>query len=898
MSAIRESRDPSPGQGAAALLAGDSGVALPPPGRVPGALWGLLALLCGLALTLALHRQQLSEQWVSHDAAMRALADKGYVALQSELQSSELLVRSVQTLFLASQDVTAAEFAHLYENLRPREQFPSLLALAYAQREIRPDGVHYITERVAPLQGNERLRGLDVNAQAPNFAALQTSLDTGRSTMSAPFRLVQLSAAGQPADGVTMRLPVYSPGDPPRSAVERHARVRGSIGVSFRVEDLIANGLPLEVLRAMHIRISDITDGHAQLLFDSHPGLALPGAARGARIERQLTYGGRIWRAVMVPLHAVPASLPWGQSVLPAGVLISVLLGLLVWSFVSTQRRALHMGWRMSRRYRESEERFRALNELLPALVLLADVEDGRITYANQAARDRLGHTLGVLTLPVLFEDAALRAKLQQMERHVHGSTEAVLHNGADVRFWASVSIAPVELDGRSQVVMVASDITEQRALTELLGYQASHDELTELFNRREFERQLERVLAASDEGAPIRALLYIDLDQFKLINDTSSHIAGDQLLAQLAALMREQLTENDVLARLGGDEFGVLLANVADRAAAEAIAERFRRCIDGYVFLWEQNSYMVSASIGGVMIDHPGITLKDLLAQADTACYLAKELGRNRIHFYSEQDDESARRRSEMEWANRLRWAAEERRLVLTYQEVRSLSSGVGDGIRVELLLRFRDESGRLVVPGAFMPAAERYGLMPQIDRWVIETALANFDRLHPAGSALQLAAINLSGASVEDPALAERIVELLQQYRVAPERVCFEVTETVAVRQLSQVARFMARLRAVGCKVALDDFGVGMSSFSYLKHLPVDIIKIDGGFIRDMLIDPVSHAMVRAVTDIGHRLGLLVVAEWVTEPSIAVALQALEVDLAQGYALHAPEVVLCQRQ
>jgi diguanylate cyclase (GGDEF)-like protein/PAS domain S-box-containing protein len=896
VSAIGDSRGHSSGREAVTPIAGDNGVALPPPGRVPGYLWGLLALLCGLMLTLALHRQQRNEQQISHDAAMRALADKGYVALQSELQSSELLVRSVQTLFLASQDVTAAEFTHLYENLRPREQFPSLLALAYAQREERPDGVHYITERVAPRQGNENLPGLDVSAQAPNFAALQTSLDTDRSTMSAPFRLVQRSAGGRPTDGVTMRLPVYSPGDPPASVAERRARVRGSIGVSFRVADLIATGLPPEVRQAMRIEISDITDGRALPLFDSHPEIPLPAAGGGVHIERRLSYGGRTWRALMAPLHAAPPPLPWGQSVLPAGVLVSVLLGLLVWSLASTQRRALQLGWRMSRRYRESEERFRALNELLPALVLLADVEDGRITYANQAARDRLGRPLGALTLPVLFEDAVLRAELQRMEPSRHGRTEAVLHNGADVRFWASVSIAQVELDGRSQLVMVASDITEQRALTELLGYQASHDELTELYNRREFERRLERVLAATREDGPIRALLYLDLDQFKLINDTSSHIAGDQLLAQLAAVMREQLTGDDVLARLGGDEFGVLVANAKDRTGAEAVAERLRRAIDDYVFLWEQSSYMVSASIGGVMIDRPGITLKDLLAQADTACYMAKEQGRNRIHFYSEQDDESARRRSEMEWANRLRWATEERRLVLTYQEVWPLAPA-GDGARIELLLRFRDESGRLVVPGAFMPAAERYGLMPVIDRWVIESALANFDRLHPSGSALQLAAINLSGASVEDTALAERIVELLRQYRVPPERVCFEITETVAVRQLSQVARFMTRLRAVGCKVALDDFGVGMSSFSYLKHLPVDIIKIDGGFIRDMLTDPVSHAMVRAVTDIGHRLGLQVVAEWVTEEPIVAALRELGVDLAQGFALHAPEVVLCQR-
>jgi EAL domain-containing protein (putative c-di-GMP-specific phosphodiesterase class I) len=233
----------------------------------------------------------------------------------------------------------------------------------------------------------------------------------------------------------------------------------------------------------------------------------------------------------------------------------------------------------------------------------------------------------------------------------------------------------------------------------------------------------------------------------------------------------------------------------------------------------------------------------------------------------------------------------------LLTYQELTPLASADRDGVRIELLLRFRDESGRLMVPGAFMPAAERYGLMPTIDRWVIETALSHFDQLHPQGAALRLATINLSGASVEDDALADRIIELLSLHRVDPGRVCFEITETVAVRHLSQVARFMQRLRAVGCKVALDDFGAGMSSFGYLKNLPVDIIKIDGSFIRDMLDDPVSYAMVRAATDIGHQIGLTVVAEWVTSEAVMQALRELGVDLAQGFSLHMPELVPFQR-
>jgi len=848
-------------------------------------------LLAGLLLTLVLHHQEQVRQRAATRVALDELADKSFTALQSRLITSELLIRSVQTLYIASDEVTTEDFQHFYANLRPRDLFPSLVAVAYAQRSDAPGGERYVTRQVAPMEGNERLLGLDVTSQTPNMDALVAAQRSGEPALSAPFDLIQKESDGRPIRGITMRLPVYSEGSPPSTPAERAARLEGSIAASFRVSQLVGSAFSAEALRRLHIQVFDIGEP-ARALFDAGATMA---AEDVGGFQRDLHYGGRVWR-VHMGYSLLPGGWSWSGTLLPSGLLISLLLALLVWSMMGTQHRAVELGWRMSRRYRESEERFRALNELLPALVLLADANQGRVTYANRAARDRLGDPLGH-ALPGLFEDAAVRQRLADPRSGAVEQLEAVLRNERQQRFWASVSIAHVELDGVPKLLMVASDVTEQRLLNDRLVHQASHDALTELYNRREFERHLGKAMADVAGGAPAAALLYIDLDQFKLINDTSGHMAGDQLLAQLAMTMREQLGDHDILARLGGDEFGVLLPRVASVEAAERVAEQLRRRIDGYVFMWEQRSYSVSASVGGVMLDKPGVHLHELFAQADTACYMAKEAGRNRVHFYSEHDDETARRRSEMEWATRLRWAADEGRLLLHYQELLPLAPQPGEGVRIELLLRFRDEDGHLVVPGAFIPAAERYGLMPAIDRWVIETALAHFDQLHPSGKALQLATINLSGASVEDDALAERIIALLAEHRVDPARVCFEVTETVAVRHLSQVARFMQRLRAVGCKVALDDFGAGMSSFGYLKNLPVDIIKIDGSFIRDMLEDPVSHAMVRAVTDIGHRLGLTVVAEWVTGEDVMQALRELGVDLAQGFSLHRPEPVPFQR-
>jgi diguanylate cyclase (GGDEF)-like protein len=689
-----------------------------------------------------------------------------------------------------------------------------------------------------------------------------------------------------------MRLPVYSPGPPPATVADRRARMRGSLAVSFLVRRLIADSIPAETLDKMRVVVTDATGGAREVLFDSG------GAAEGAAVEHDIAFGGRVWRLAMQPRRAgVPLASEWTQSMLWPGLIASVLFALLAWSVANTRRRALELGLRMSQRFRESEQRFRALNDLLPALVLLVRPADGVVLYANQAAAARLGDGVVGVGLDALFEDPALRRRLRA-EDGAEGrwdNVEAVLVSLGGDRFWVSSSIARVRVGDEERMLMVATDISEQRQLTELLSYQASHDNLTELYNRREFERHVRRALQAAGNGQA-SALLYIDLDQFKLINDTSGHLAGDQLLSQLAVVMSEIVGPGDMLARLGGDEFGVLLHD-ADAARATAVAERLRLRIEGHIYAWEHRSYTISASIGVVLLDRPGMTLREALAQADTACYLAKEHGRNRLHVFSGDDDETIRRRGEMEWANRLRWAIDEGRLLLDYQEVRPLHDGGHGEPHIELLLRLRDEDGRVVAPGAFLPAAERYGLVPQLDRWVIAEAISHFERLHAGGGAPGRCSLNLSAASLEDEGLADYVLDLIARHGVPPQRLCFEITETEAVRNLARAVRFIERLRAVGCLVALDDFGAGMSSFGYLKNLPVDVIKIDGSFIRDMDADPMSCSIVDAITEIGHQRGLEVVAEWVGDARTIEILRKLGVDYGQGFALHRPEPVLYQR-
>jgi diguanylate cyclase (GGDEF)-like protein/PAS domain S-box-containing protein len=873
---------------------------MPEPHRRQSALaWSLVAFVAGVALSAAVGLSQFRVLRDERDMQLDRAAERSYDALHNQLAVCGLLVRSVQSLFLASEDLTATEFERVYGNLRPKEVFPSLQAMAYAHRSVVDGREHYVTSLVAPREGNERLLGLDLERQPSNLDALKRAERTDQPAMTAAFLLVQLADLPGNRDGIVIRLPVYSPGAPPRNEAERAARIRGSLAVSFRISTLIATALPAETLEVMDVRVRDLGEPGQPVLYAS----GVPAAPELSLLRvRDLHYGGRTWRMELRPRTGF-ALVPWQRpaGVFAGGVLASLLLAGLVWALMRTRGHALLLAEQMSAQYRESEARFRSLNELLPALVLLARA-DGRIVYANRAARDRLGLAAdaeisqsleAVLGEPGLLAQAALDL-VAEATPMVH-SVELSGPDGS--RFWTTLSLSRIELQSQAHILAVASDITELRALTEQLRHQATHDSLTGLANRYAFEQRLDEVLARPGAHEDC-ALLYLDLDQFKLINDTSGHYAGDQLLSHLAQHLRQSLEPGEMLGRLGGDEFGVLLDGGGE-TRARRVAERLRLAIDGFVFVWENRTYSITASIGVALVGRSGLSKRELLAMADTACYLAKERGRNRSHVFVDTDDDATLRRSEMEWVNRVRWAMAEGRLGLDFQELRSLRVGAREeeGAHFELLLRLQDEDGRAVPPGAFIPAAERYGLMPQLDRWVVSTALANFDRLHPSGK-VALCAINLSGPTVDDDEFAEFVLDALREHRVPAHKVCFEITETAAVGNMARVVRFITRLREVGCRFALDDFGAGMSSFGYLKNLPVDMIKIDGSFIRELESDPMSFSIVRAVTQIGHQIGLKVIAEWVGSDATCELLRLLGVNFAQGYFLHAPEPTVFSRE
>ncbi|WP_092397767.1 EAL domain-containing protein [Pseudomonas sp. NFACC39-1] len=540
--------------------------------------------------------------------------------------------------------------------------------------------------------------------------------------------------------------------------------------------------------------------------------------------------------------------------------------------------------------------------------VITTDVE-GAIAYMNPAAEAmthwKAEHATG-LPLAALFnllDDNAQSEGLTLIEhilsgrlgggsehskliQRLDGSTVSVTLVGAPIRHAGKVSGA----------VLVLHDMTQERQYIANLSWQATHDALTGLANRREFEYRLEQALHNLTRQVGRHALMFLDLDQFKLVNDTCGHAAGDELLRHICALLQSGLRENDTLARLGGDEFGILLENCSPEAA-EKIADGLRQTVQNLHFVWKGRPFVTTVSIGLVHIAQSPMTLEASLRAADMACYMAKEKGRNRVQVYHADDSELSLRFGEMAWVQRLHMALEENRFCLYAQEIAALGPGDHGGGHIEILLRLHDEAGRMILPDSFIPAAERYGLMTSLDRWVVENVFKiirqclNDSRQGP----MAMCAINLSGTTIGDQAFLDFLRKQFAAYSIPPEMICFEITETSAISNLGSAIRFINELKSLGCYFSLDDFCAGMSSFAYLKHLPVDFLKIDGSFVKDMLDDPINRAMVEVINHIGHVMGKRTIAEFVETTQIEQALLEIGVDYAQGYVIERPQLFTC---
>ncbi len=529
----------------------------------------------------------------------------------------------------------------------------------------------------------------------------------------------------------------------------------------------------------------------------------------------------------------------------------------------------------------------------------------GRVEYLNPVAEELTGWRL---------EDSLGRT-IDEIFRAFHEETCEPLENPLAVavrRIRSIKSVRPMLLirkdgnelyiestaspirDGTGTVtggVLVFHDVSESRELNRRLSYHASHDVLTGLVNRREFETRLERALKSAKARETSYALCYIDIDQFKIVNDTCGHSAGDALLGQVGALLKSKVRWRDTLARLGGDEFGVLLESCSLEEALRT-AESLREAIRNFRYTWEDRSFRLGCSIGVVPISAENEDVASVLSAADSACGAAKESGRNRVHCFEENDIDLMRRRREMQWAARINNALEESRFELFRMTILPLQQEDA-GEHFELLLRMRDESGKIVAPDQFIAAAERYGITPSIDRWVIDSAFRWLVSEADERRRLTMCSINLSGQSLGDDKFLPYVIEQFHRSGIDGSKICFEITETAAIANFSQASRFIQALKELGCKFALDDFGTGLSSFGYLKHFPVDFLKIDGSFVKGVLHDPIDREMVRSINEIGHLTGKQTIAEWAENAEIIEVLRGLGVDYAQGYGVSQPQRV-----
>ena len=532
---------------------------------------------------------------------------------------------------------------------------------------------------------------------------------------------------------------------------------------------------------------------------------------------------------------------------------------------------------------------------------------DGRIDYMNLAAEtliganrdDASGHRLGELF--TLVDDADRRPlgdpveRCLAMRRRVNMGRRAVLvtvdgENEYSVELTASPVRGPS--NSISGAVVVFHDVSELRGLTRKMSYQATHDPLTGLVNRREFERRLDEAMDTAHSEEAVHMLFYMDLDRFKAVNDSCGHMAGDNMLREVAALIKDQVRESDFVGRLGGDEFGALLIGCPIEKARQ-IANDICSAVADYRFVWKDKIFNIGVSVGLVEISHASGTLQDVMSAADSACYMAKQSGRGQVHVYSARDEAVARERGDIQWLRHLQTALHEDSFELAVQPIIAMHGHAESGPAVEVFIRLDDGLGRATGSAGFLRPAERYQMMPQIDRWVINATLAAISGGEIKLPAHRSCAINLSGQTLGDESFLGFVVDALDRSGVVPAAICFEVTEVAILSNVQHAQRFIEVLHGIGCEFSLDDFGSGLGSFSSLKHLPVDYLKIDGTYTRNLQTDLVNQEMVNAMIKLARTMEFRVVAEQVEHQEDFDWLREVGVDFVQGHFVEAPALL-----
>jgi diguanylate cyclase (GGDEF)-like protein/PAS domain S-box-containing protein len=789
----------------------------------------------------------------------------------------------------------------------------------------RPEYV--VVQFIEPLLRNAKVLGYDVRSQAERREALERARDTGQAVATKRLRLVQDVAD----EGLLVFVPVYRGQAAPATVAQRRSELRGYVVGVFSSGELVAGALNGLGAANMDVRLYDESDPAGPTLISAYrfdetgtghltSSPEEVGTPSFFRYETQINVAARKWRLQLSADKAYIASRrTWaGWGALVFGLLFSSLLGLLLLAltarriadarltaeFAETNRslsEEVAQRLRIEKALHAEKERVEVTLHSIGDAVISTDAK-GIVEYMNPAAERLTAWTVGEARgrpvqdiFKVLNEDTR-KDEQNPVERCLETGEvlelkrPLILISRSGQEYAIADSVAPIRdpQDRLQGAVLVFHDVTEAHRLARAAEYQASHDSLTGLVNRAEFEKRVERALLSHKQYGTQHALCYLDLDQFKVVNDTCGHRAGDVLLRGLTGLLANAVRDRDTLARLGGDEFGLLLENCPLPKAVQ-IAEALVGMVRDHGFEWDGKPFTVGVSIGLVAVGGQVDTADVLLAHADAACYAAKELGRNRVHVYQADDSGADPHHRAILRVTDIRTAIDRDRFQLFSQPIWTVASDPPQLVAQELLLRMLDSTGALVQPGFFIPVAERFGLMDKIDHWVIEHSFRAYHTLFP-GDASPSISINLSGNLLGEEKVLRFLQEQFDLHHVDPSKVCFEITETAAIRNISAAKLLIKELRARGCKFALDDFGSGLSSFGYLKALPVDFLKIDGSLVQRVAEEKVDRALVEAINQLAHQMGMSTIAECVESAQCLQVLREIGVDQAQGYALGMP--------
>lgn len=701
-------------------------------------------------------------------------------------------------------------------------------------------------------------------------------------------------AAGQLADNVNRLFDALGERDEKIQGRDRlfidFARTLPEIVIIHDDRILLANEsaaslVGLEAAQLVGREIADLVKPAYRALFRKTVATRLAGENAPRRIEMQLINGNQtgLWveaQSSDIEFHGKRAILTVARDI--------------------SHRKSLEVS--LSRSKRQAQYTLESIAEG----VITTD-NDGRIDYMNLAAEaligsnrdDAAGHRVGELF--TLVDDADRKPlgdpveRCLAMRRRVNMGRHAVMISG-DGEHERSVEITASPVRGPSNsisgTVVVFHDVSELRGLTRKMSYQATHDPLTGLINRREFERRLDEAMDTAHSEEAVHIVFYMDLDRFKAVNDSCGHLAGDNMLREVAALIKEQVRDSDFVGRLGGDEFGALLIGCPIDKARQ-IATDICNAVADYRFVWKDKIFNIGISVGLVEISHASGTLQDVMSAADSACYMAKQQGRGQVHVYSARDEAVARERGDIQWLRQLQTALHEDRFELAVQPIIAMSGKADSGPSVEVLIRLNAGQNRATNSAEFLRAAERYQLMPQIDRWVINASLAAVSSGEIRLPANRSCAINLSSQTLGDEAFLGFVVDSLDRSAVAPSSVCFEVTEAAILSNVQHAQRFIEVLHGIGCAFSLDDFGSGLGSFSSLKHLPIDYLKIDGTYTRNLRSDLVNQEMVAAMVKLARTMQFRVIAEQVENQEDFDWLRDIGVDFVQGYFVERPSLL-----